>query len=597
MPTESSPDAQQKTVTTNHAALNIEIKPATTSISRTLLKIVFSLYLVIAIVLTGIHMFSEYHSTKDRITHSLKNIEEVVYKSLSITLWNYNIEAASSILDGLRKNDFLEGALITMPTGEKMGFGHIMQEDGRTYEVSSDGNLTLKDLGYFDSKLFGHDFPLYYTRDNGKKESVGHMYVFSSHARVINSVQSIFTLIVVAAIIKTLALWFIFVWAIKTKLSTPLKSFTLFMEKLNIESSTFEPVNIRSSDRNELKLLEETFNNMLQKILSYQTSLEEKENTLKDLNKNLSSLVEHRTIELDTANENLLKQNTSLQETLNELEKTQEKLAFTAHKAGMAEISSGILHTLGTALNSVNIHNQSVMDIIQKSKLSTLMKVNERFGYDFEDFKKNIKKEEKENDLLELYHTIGPKLEEEKNNLINEIRDANEKIHIMISTLRAQQKYAEYDKLLEKVCIKDIILDSLTMTIQEADDIELSIIGNNSIEIYTEKNKLLNILANIILNARESVIERKHSSPKIIIAFRVKNDFLIISVTDNGEGVSESQITDIFKFGYSTRENHDGFGLHNSSNQATEIGGELKAYSDTHINETIFTLTIPVEKS
>jgi len=127
------------------------------------------------------------------------------------------------------------------------------------------------------------------------------------------------------------------------------------------------------------------------------------------------------------------------------------------------------------------------------------MKVNERFGYDFDDFKENIKKENKENDLLELYHTIGPKLEEEKNQLISEIRDANEKIHVMISTLKAQQKYAEYDKLLEKVCIKDIILDSLTMTIQEPDNIELSIIGNNSIEIYTEKNKLLNILANIIL--------------------------------------------------------------------------------------------------
>ena len=597
MPPESSPDTQLETATEKHAALNIEIKPATTSISRTLLKIVFSLYLVIAVILTAIHMVTEHHSTKDQITHSLENIEEVVYKSLSITLWNYNIEAASSILEGLRKNDFLEGALITMPTGEKMGFGHIMQEDGQIYEVSNNGSLKPKDLSYFSSKFFGHDFPIYYTRDNGDKEFVGHMYVFSSHARVINSVQSIFTLIVVAAIIKTLALWFIFVWAIKTKLSTPLKSFTQFMEKLNIESSTFEPVNIHSSDRNELKLLEETFNNMLQKILSYQTSLEEKENTLKDLNKNLSSLVEHRTIELDAANENLLKKNNNLHETLKELEKTQEKLAFTAHKAGMAEISSGILHTLGTALNSVNIHNQSVMDIIQNSKLNTLMKVNERFGHDFDDFKENIKKENKENDLLELYHTIGPKLEEEKNQLISEIREANEKIHVMISTLKAQQKYAEYDKLLEKVCIKDIILDSLTMTIQEADDIELSIIGNNSIEIYTEKNKLLNILANIILNARESVIEAKNNSPKIVIAFRIKDNFLIISVTDNGEGIPDSKLTDIFKFGYSTRDNHDGFGLHNSSNQATEIGGELKVYSDTHLNETIFTLTIPLGKN
>jgi len=573
-----------------------KMRPATTSISKNLLKIVFSLYLAIAIILTGIHMLTEYQSTKQQITDSLLNIEEVVYKSLSITLWNYNIEAVSSILEGLQKNDFLEGALITMPTGEQMGYGHIMKERGEIYEILKDGKLVQIDVSYFNSQLFGHDFPIYYFRDNGKKEFVGHMYVFSSHGRVISTVKSIFTLIVVAAIIKTLALWFIFVWAIRTKLSVPLKSFTRFMERLDIESSSYEPVNINSSDRNELKLLEETFNNMLQKILSYQTSLEEKENNLKDMNKNLSRLVEHRTEELDNVNEDLVHQNKNLQQALNELEKTQKKLALTAHKAGMAEISSGILHTVGTALNSVNIHNQSVMSIVQRSKLDSLMKVNDRFGLDFSVFKENIKSEGKEDDLLELYHTIGPKLDEEKKQLIELMRESNEKIHVMMSTLKAQQKYADFNRLLEKVCIKDILLDSLTMTVQESDDIKLSVIGDDSIEVKTEKNKLLNILANIILNARESVIEKNVNSPEIIIKFHLKDSFLIISIADNGAGIAESELTNIFKFGYSTRETHDGFGLHNSANQVNEIGGELQVHSNTKINETVFTLKFPVGK-
>jgi len=572
----------------------IKIKPATTSISKNLLKIVFSLYLVIAILFTCIHMLTEYQGTKNQISKSLANIEEVVYKSLTITLWNYNIEAVASILEGLHQNQYLEGALITMPTGEKMGFGHVIREGGNIFKVSNSGELIKKDMNFIDASFFGHDFPIYYIRDNGQKEFVGHMYVYSSHARVLNAVRSVFTLIIIAAIIKTLALWFIFVWAIQTRLSVPLKSFTMFMEKLNIESTSFEPVDIHSSDRNELKLLEETFNNLWQKILIYKVNLEEKENTLKHMNENLSKLVDERTEELDSANADLLNQNSDLQDALNELEKTQKKLAVTAHKAGMAEVSSGILHTFGTALNSVNIHNQSVLNLIKKSKLDSVMRVNERFGQDFSEFKNKIRSEGKENDLLELYHTLGPTLAEEKNQLLELVHEANVKIHMMMSTLKAQQKYADYNRLIEKVSIKDVLLDSLKMTVQESDNIKLSVKGDGSVEVNTEKNKLLNILANIILNARDSVLEENVKSPEIAINFHVVDNFLVITIFDNGGGIAESELTDIFKFGYTTRVNHDGFGLHNSYNQVNEIGGELLVHSNKDINETVFTLKFPV---
>jgi len=569
-----------------------ELKSASSSLSNKILKVVFSLYLIIAFILTGIHMITEYHNTKEQVVQSLINIEEVVYKSLSITLWNYNIETVGSILDGLSKNDFLEGALITMPTGEQIGFGNIMKEDGNIYEVSNIGILTVKPNAYIDSKFFGHNFPIYFLRDNGKNEFVGHMYVYSSHGRVLSLVQSIFTLIVVAAIIKTLALWLIFVWVIRAHLSVPLKSFTQFMEKLNIESSIYTPVNIHSSDRNELKLLEETFNNMLLKIMSYQSSLEEKEDRLKDMNNNLSNLVESRTQELDVANKDLLIQNHSLQKTLVELEITQKELALTAHKAGMAEISSGVLHNIGNALNSVNIHNASVLEIIKNSKLDTLMKVNKEFGLDYSDFRDNISNKGKEDELIKMYHAIGPRLNDEKNKIIELMLESNEKNKIMMSTLRAQRKYVEHNRLYEMVNINNLLLDTITMAIPIGDDIEISLVGDDKIEVNTEKNKLFNIITNIILNARESVINI--ASPKIIIDFNVEVDDLVISIIDNGIGIPESDMTKIFNFGYTTRENHDGFGLHNSANQAKEIGGEIKVKTDSESRETVFSFIMPL---
>ena len=575
------------------------MKPATTSISYTLLKIVFSLYLAIAILLTGVHLYTEYQNTQQRIVQSLKNIEEVVYKSLAITLWNYNIEAVTSIIDGLQKNAFLEGALITMPTGEKMGFGNIVQQnngENKIYNISKGGELTEIKMNYFNSRFFGHDFPIYYLRDNGQKDLVGHMYVFSSHARVVSSVQSIFALIVFAAFIKTLALWFIFVWAIKTKLSAPLNSFTRFMDNLNIESKIYEPVDIHSSDRNELKLLEETFNSMLQKILSYQASLEEKENKLQHMNENLSQLVQHRTEQLDATNEDLLSQNQRLQTTLSELEETQQKLALTAHKAGMAEVSSGILHTVGTALNSVNIQNQSIIKIIDHSKLNSLMRANETFGHDFNEFRDNLKDKDKEEDLLKLYHSLAPKLEEEKSQLIELMHESNEKIHLMIATLKAQQKYAGESRLLEKIKIKDILLDSLMMTINEVDDIEFIINGSDDVELVTERNKLHNILVNLFLNARDSLVEEVNMRAKIIVRYHVENEFLYVLIEDNGGGIAAGDLTNIFNFGFSSRENHDGFGLHNSANHAREMGGDLTAKSNRDKKQTIFTLKLPLKK-
>jgi len=575
------------------------MKPATTSISYTLLKIVFSLYLAIAILFTAIHLYTEYQNTQQRIAQSLKNIEEVVYKSLSITLWNYNIEAVASIIDGLQKNIFLEGALITMPTGDKMGFGNIvLQKNGenKIYNISREGEMNKVEMNYLSSKFFGHDFPIYYLRDNGQKDLVGHMYVFSNHARVVDSVKSIFSLIIFTAIIKTLALWFIFVWAIKTKLSIPLKSLTRFMENLNIESKSYEPVDIKSSDRNELKLLEETFNEMVQKILSYQSNLEEKDKKLQHMNENLSHLVERRTEELDATNEDLISQNKHLQKALNELEEAQKKLSLIAHKAGMAEISSGILHTVGTALNSVNIQNQSIMRIVDHSKLDSLMRANDTFGHNFDEFRNNLKDSDKEEELFKLYHSLAPKLKEEKTQLIEHIRESNEKIHLMIATLKAQHKYAGESRLLETIKIKDMLLRCLMMIINEEDDIEYFINGSDDVELVTERNKLQNILVNIFLNARESVIEDDDIQSKIIVECHVIKDFLYILIEDNGGGIPAEDLINVFNFGFSGRENHDGFGLHNSANHAREMGGDLTVVSNQAKKETVFTLKLPLNK-
>jgi signal transduction histidine kinase len=67
-----------------------------------------------------------------------------------------------------------------------------------------------------------------------------------------------------------------------------------------------------------------------------------------------------------------------------------------------------------------------------------------------------------------------------------------------------------------------------------------------------------------------------------------------ILVTDNGVGISSENLERIFAFGFSTRTEGHGFGLHSAANMAREMGGTLAAESAGLGQGATFTLTVPL---
>jgi sensor histidine kinase regulating citrate/malate metabolism len=66
-------------------------------------------------------------------------------------------------------------------------------------------------------------------------------------------------------------------------------------------------------------------------------------------------------------------------------------------------------------------------------------------------------------------------------------------------------------------------------------------------------------------------------------------------VSDNGIGISPENITKIFSFGFTTKKDGHGFGLHNSANISKELGGSLEAESDGLNKGSMFILKIPLK--
>jgi signal transduction histidine kinase len=67
-----------------------------------------------------------------------------------------------------------------------------------------------------------------------------------------------------------------------------------------------------------------------------------------------------------------------------------------------------------------------------------------------------------------------------------------------------------------------------------------------------------------------------------------------LTVADNGLGIDPDKLEKVFAFGYTTKRDGHGFGLHSSANAAVELGGRLRAHSGGPGTGATFTLEAPV---
>src|SRR5207248_8020484 len=109
------------------------------------------------------------------------------------------------------------------------------------------------------------------------------------------------------------------------------------------------------------------------------------------------------------------------------------------------------------------------------------------------------------------------------------------------------------------------------------------------------KHQVLQILINLLRNAKYACDESGRPDKQIILRARNGNGSIKISVADNGVGIPAENMTRIFNHGFTTRKDGHGFGLHSGALAAKELGGRLTAHSDGHGQGAIFTFELPLQ--
>ncbi len=147
------------------------------SIAAKLLKIVFSLYLIIAIGVTLSHMTMEYIYQKKNIRQELTDIQKTFEQALGIGLWHLHHESLVSTLKGMLNLPAITGVKIQNTNGANIAIGGIISQKGITGEVGIRVNLLglkpedseIHDDEKYKLDVFTHTFPVQYTNNEKTK--------------------------------------------------------------------------------------------------------------------------------------------------------------------------------------------------------------------------------------------------------------------------------------------------------------------------------------------------------------------------------------------------------------------------------------------
>jgi two-component system NtrC family sensor kinase len=268
---------------------------------------------------------------------------------------------------------------------------------------------------------------------------------------------------------------------------------------------------------------------------------------------------------------------TELQRAKRERAATQQKLLDAARQAGMAEVATNVLHNVGNVLNSVGVINSTMMKRIRQSRTASLTSVARLITSQGDNLAAYLRDDPSGRKPPEYLSALSFHLAAEKE-VMSHMRALEQHVQHMRDIIHLQQSYSRASNFSEPVRISEVIEDALQLNAESSTKYGIAVIKEYAVSLVCmlDRQRLLQILTNLIANACQALHERPEGERVIIIRVgQTQKDQLCIEVADNGHGIAPENITRIFQHGFTTRRNGHGFGLHGSAMAAREINGEL----------------------
>jgi PAS domain S-box-containing protein len=280
------------------------------------------------------------------------------------------------------------------------------------------------------------------------------------------------------------------------------------------------------------------------------------------------------------------------------LREAHRELVMASRQAGMAEVATSVLHNVGNVLNSVNITTEMISQKLKESKAANVARVVALMRDHAADLGEFMARDPKGRQIPEYLERLANYLVQEQIAFANDIESLKNNIDHIKNIVAMQQSYAKVSGITEIVNVADLVEDALRIDVSELERHGVQIVRDYDPHIpgiNVDKHKVLQILVNLIRNARHAFVESENAEKRLTLRVHPADGCVRIVVTDNGVGIAPENLTRIFNHGFTTRKGGHGFGLHSGALAAKETGGLLTAHSDGPGKGASFTLELPLQ--
>jgi C4-dicarboxylate-specific signal transduction histidine kinase len=220
----------------------------------------------------------------------------------------------------------------------------------------------------------------------------------------------------------------------------------------------------------------------------------------------------------------LSKQNTRLEETIEQLKETETQLVQTEKLASLGRMSAGIIHEIN---NPLNFATTGIYTLRHKAKY------------------------------------LAQEHREEYAEILKDVEEGLTRVKTIVSDLRSFSHH-ENDAV-EQVDVAEVVTSTLRFVSHDCRgkvEIHQNIAENQT--IWANKNKLIQVAVNLLQNALDALKEKTFNDPEkpaIWIEGRIENNKSLLVIRDNGNGIETQNLDKIFDPFFTTKDVGQGMGL------------------------------------
>jgi sensor domain CHASE-containing protein/anti-sigma regulatory factor (Ser/Thr protein kinase) len=259
-----------------------------------------------------------------------------------------------------------------------------------------------------------------------------------------------------------------------------------------------------------------------------------------------------------------------------------KKVLDSAHRSGMAEVASEVLHNVGNAVNSAGCSVELLRERLDGSKVAGFDRAAALLREQAPHAAEFFGTDPRGTKLINYLVGLNEILQQEHGDCQSE----TDRLHATVCHIReviaAQQSYAGQSEYRQETDLSTVVDEALALNREQlaANQIEVDVDLPQLPDLYLNKSKMTQVLVNLVRNAIQAMHDQASGVRRLTISARTVDESGIeIEVRDTGRGFDDEVRTKLFTHGFTTKPEGNGLGLHYCANAVKGAGGQITAES------------------